>query len=71
MSQVIKRNNVEVNEAQIAPATQSQELDLSEYIFLSPEDEENLLELILDPPELNPAFLRAQESYKRLFNKDI
>jgi hypothetical protein len=71
MSQVIKTEYVEANEAHIAPTTPGEELDLSNYLFLSPEDEASLLEVILDPPELNPALLRAKESYNRLFEKDI
>ena len=71
MSQVIKTEHVEADEAHIAPTSPGEELDLNNYIFLSPEDEASLVEVILDPPELNPALLRAKESYNRLFEKDI
>jgi hypothetical protein len=41
----------------------------NEPIVLSPEDTLKLLELIENPPPPTPAYLKAQEDYKRLIRK--
>jgi uncharacterized protein (DUF1778 family) len=64
MSQVDKVEHQD--EAQIAPATPVED---DNVIHLSAEGQKRVVELLLNPPPLSPAMLRAKESYARLIEK--
>ncbi|MBN9392599.1 MAG: DUF1778 domain-containing protein [Chloroflexi bacterium] len=46
-----------------------QVIEQEHIIRLSMEDQKRFAELLLDPPELSPAMLRAKEAHKRLIRE--
>ena len=70
MSQTVKKES-KATEPTAVPTNSEDELDLGNYLFLSHEDEEKLVDTILKPPDFNDALLRAKESYNHLFKKEI
>lgn len=54
------------NKAQIASEVPVEE---NNTIHLSAEDQKNLVEEIMNPPESTPAMLRARETYARIIRK--